>query len=155
MVFSILSPKTKTKTKNRVSGMKVVGLIIYFAFLISIICACGSNPSLNARNAGTFETKIQTGKAVYYSDSFHGRKTASGEIYDREKFTAAHRDLPFGTLVRVTNLTNRKSVVVKINDRGPFGRKERIIDLSYAAAKKIGMLAMGVANVKLEILNDK
>ncbi len=94
---------------------------------------------------------IEVGYASYYSREFKGRKTASGETFDPMKLTAAHRTLPFGTLVRVTNLENKRSVVVKINDRGPFV-KGRIIDLSYKAALKIGMVSRGIAKVKLEVI---
>ena len=93
----------------------------------------------------------QTGLASYYSDKFHGRRTASGEIFDKNKLTAAHRELPFGTLVKVTNLRNNKSVIVRINDRGPW-KSTRIIDLSYAAAKKIDMIAAGEVPVKIEVV---
>ncbi len=92
------------------------------------------------------------GIASWYGPGFHGRRTASGEIYNMYAYTAAHRTLPLGTYVRVINLENGKSVVVRINDRGPF-KKGRIIDLSYAAAKKIGMLEKGTARVRLEILS--
>ena len=94
---------------------------------------------------------VQVGYASWYGPRFHGRRTASGEIYDMNALTAAHKTLPFGTLVRVTNLQNGKSVVVRINDRGPYV-KGRIIDLSAAAAKKIGLDKSGVAKVKLEII---
>ncbi len=93
----------------------------------------------------------QTGYASYYADEFHGRRTACGEIYDRNGYTAAHRSLPCGTIVKVVNLENGKSVVVRINDRGPFVRG-RIIDLSYAAAKKIGMIRKGVVKVRIEVV---
>ncbi len=92
-----------------------------------------------------------TGNATYYSDKFQNQKTASGETYKKNKFTAAHRDLPFNTLVKVTNLKNGLSVVVKINDRGPFGNN-REIDLSYIAAKSIGMINDGVVQVKIDVL---
>ena len=95
-----------------------------------------------------------TGIASYYSDSFIGKKTASGELYRKEALTAAHRTLPFGTRVKVTDLKNGKSVVVTINDRGPHV-KGRIIDLSYGAAKKIGIIEAGEAEVKIEPLGDK
>jgi rare lipoprotein A len=95
----------------------------------------------------------ETGLAVYYANKFAGRRTSSGEKYDPAKFTAAHRRLPFGTCVKVTRLDNGKSVVVKINDRGPFGDKRRIIDLSYAAAKKIGMIRAGKVKVRIEIVD--
>lgn len=89
--------------------------------------------------------------ASYYGDQFHGRKTASGETFNKWDFTCAHKKLPFGTKLKVTNLKNRKSVVVRVNDRGPFV-KGRIVDLSYAAAKKIGMVKDGVVKVKIEII---
>jgi rare lipoprotein A len=90
----------------------------------------------------------ETGKASYYADKFNGRKTASGEIFRNRKKTAAHKTLPFGTQVKVTNLRNGRSVKVRINDRGPFVAG-RHIDLSKKAARKIGMVQEGVGNVKL------
>jgi len=90
--------------------------------------------------------------ASYYSNSLQGRKTASGERYNKSLLTAAHRSLPFGTLVRVTMLSTGKQVIVKINDRGPF-RKRRSIDLSYKAAKAIGIIRAGTAKVRLEIIS--
>jgi len=95
---------------------------------------------------------VAEGKASYYSRHFHGKKTASGEFFNLNHFTAAHRSLAFGTSVRVINLANGKDVVVRINDRGPF-RKGRIIDVSPAAAKKIGLLSTGTANVRIEAYN--
>ncbi len=93
------------------------------------------------------------GKAVFYGDKWHGRKTASGERFNQHKMTAAHRSLPLGTRVRVTNLSNGKSVVVKINDRGPFGRdRSRIIDLSKAAARKLDFIDSGWTRVTVEVL---
>lgn len=92
-----------------------------------------------------------TGLASYYGKEFHGRRTASGEPFDMDALTAAHRTLPFGTVVRVTNVRNGKSVRVRINDRGPF-IAGRIIDLSYAAAKSIGMLAVG--QVRIDIISQ-
>lgn len=94
---------------------------------------------------------VQVGLACYYANKHHGRKTASGEVYDKNKFTAAHRTLPFGTYVKVTRPDNRKSVVVKINDRGPF-TKGTIIDLSYAAAKELDMIKKGIAKVRIEVI---
>jgi len=92
----------------------------------------------------------EVGIASWYGHPYHGRAAASGEIYDMEKFTAAHRTLPFGTLVRVINLDNDKSVEVRINDRGPFAG-DRIIDLSHAAAQAIGLIGPGLARVRLEV----
>lgn len=102
------------------------------------------------REASALPTK---GKASFYGDKFHGRKTASGELYDRTLFTAAHRTLPFGTMVTVRNLLNSKTVVVRVNDRGPH-KKSRIIDLSYAAAEKVGMLSKGIVPVEIEIIKE-
>lgn len=95
-------------------------------------------------------TKVEEGVASFYGDAFHGRTTANGETYDKNKLTAAHRSLPFGTRVKVFNLDNGRSVRVRINDRGPYA-KGRIIDLSEAAARKLGIEEDGTAKVRLEI----
>ncbi|WP_116654966.1 septal ring lytic transglycosylase RlpA family protein [Pelagibacterium sediminicola] len=92
-----------------------------------------------------------SGTASWYGGKFHGRRTASGESYNQHALTAAHRTLPFGTEVVVTNQNNGKSVVVRINDRGPF-IGGRIIDLSHKAASQIGMINSGTASVKLEVI---
>lgn len=94
----------------------------------------------------------EEGKASWYGAPFHGRQASNGETYDMYKFTAAHRTLPFNTMVRVTNTTNGKSTTVRITDRGPFV-DNRIIDLSYAAAKQIESVGPGVVTVQLEILS--
>lgn len=94
---------------------------------------------------------FQTGNASFYGGKWHGRKTANGEIFDTYKLTAAHKTLPFGTRVRVTNLSNGKSVIVRINNRGPYS-KGRVIDLSQAAFSKIENMSKGVTKVKLEIV---
>ncbi len=91
------------------------------------------------------------GKASWYGPGFHGRRTANGERFNQNDLTAAHRSLPFGTQVKVTNLRNGRSVVVRVNDRGPFSRG-RIIDLSKAAARIIGVFQSGTAPVLLEVL---
>jgi rare lipoprotein A len=90
----------------------------------------------------------ETGMASFYAESYNGRKTANGEIYNSSKLTAAHKKLPFGTKVKVTNLSNGKSVKVRINDRGPFVAG-RIIDLTRSAAKKIDMVNTGVVRVRI------
>jgi rare lipoprotein A len=99
----------------------------------------------------SFHVNPLHGLASWYGTVWNGRKTASGETFDDEKLTAAHKTLPLGTIVRVTNLTSHRSVVVKINDRGTLA-PNRIIDLSSAAARELGMVEQGLANVKLEIL---
>jgi rare lipoprotein A len=91
------------------------------------------------------------GIASYYHDSFHGRRTASGEIFRQDELVAAHPSLPFGTLVRVTNVRNGRSVVVRITDRGPHVAG-RILDVSRAAAEQLGMIAEGLAEIEITIL---
>lgn len=102
-------------------------------------------------HAETARGPSESGIASWYGTSFDGRLSASGEIYDQEQLTAAHRDLPFGTRVRVRRLDRGDSVVVRINDRGPFV-KSRIIDLSHAAAVQLGMIDGGVAEVTIEVV---
>lgn len=102
---------------------------------------------------GRLVAQEEYGEASYYSDKFHLKnKTASGELYDKYDYTAAHRTLPFQTWVRVTNLDNGRSVQVRINDRGPF-KPGRIVDLSRIAAEELDMIASGVARVKLDVLS--
>lgn len=120
------------------------------------------NLNVNSKNkevSDTFEkvieerekyTHFQTGMASYYGGSWHGKKTANGEIFNENSLTAAHKTLPFGTKVKVTNLDNGKSVVVRINNRGPYSRG-RVIDLSKAAFSKIASTSKGVTRVKLEV----
>jgi rare lipoprotein A len=94
---------------------------------------------------------VSSGQASWYGPGFYGNRTASGEVFRPGTLTAAHRSLPFGTRVRVTNLWNGRSTVVRINDRGPF-HGGRIIDLAHGAAQELGVTASGVADVKLEVL---
>ena len=94
---------------------------------------------------------VLMGTASYYAEDFNGKMTSSGEVYDMNARTAAHRTFPFGTKVRVVNLDNNKSVIVRINDRGPF-HEGRILDLSYGAAKEIDLIRLGTAHVRLEVL---
>ena len=108
--------------------------LLFSLLFISLLSSCG----YTTRN----------GLASYYADSYEGKTTANGEIYRQGKITAAHKTLPFGTKVEVTNLSNNKSVVVRINDRGPYIRG-RIIDLTKAAAREIDMVGAGVAKVKI------
>lgn len=98
-------------------------------------------------------SQTQSGKASFYADKFDGRPTASGEIYKHNLSTAAHRKLPFGTKVKVTNLENNRTAIVKINDRGPFIRG-RIIDLSRSAAESLNIVDNGVSDVRIEVLDD-
>ena len=98
---------------------------------------------------GSREVFRETGMASWYGSEFNGRKTASGEIFDMYGISAAHRILPLGTTIRVTNLDNNKSIKVKVNDRGPFARN-RVLELSYGAAKELGFIAQGTARVMVE-----
>jgi len=108
-------------------------------------------PKAHHRVYATLTHTLLSGVGSWYGDLFDGRATASGELFDKAAFTACHPTLPFGTLVRVINLRNRRSVVVRINDRGI--RPDRVIDLSSAAAEKIGLLETGIAPVRLEVLS--
>ena len=99
----------------------------------------------------TLALAAEEGIASYYSDVFQGKKTASGELYDKNKLTAAHNTLAFGTKVKITDLKNNKSVIVTITDRGPHSEK-RMVDLSYAAAEKIGLVKAGLSKVRLEVI---
>lgn len=103
----------------------------------------------SASFAGVYKSNA---KASYYAEKYHGRKTANGETFNMYAMTCAHKTLPFGTVLRVTNLQNNKSVDVRVNDRGPFV-KGRELDLSKGAAQKIGMIKTGTANVKIEIVS--
>ncbi|MBW0149023.1 septal ring lytic transglycosylase RlpA family protein [Marinobacter sp. CAU 1620] len=95
----------------------------------------------------------ETGQASYYADKFQNRTTASGALYTHDRLTAAHKTLPFGSMVKVTNIKNGKSVTVEINDRGPFVQG-RIIDLSKSAFRRIGSTSEGLINVKIEVLRE-
>ena len=134
----------------------------FYLYVISILffSACSSSTRYtkfedsseeNIRMKEETTLESETGTASYYSDEFDGRKTANGEIYDMNELTAAHPSYPFNTVVRVTNAINGKSVEVRINDRMPQF-KNRIIDLSLAAAKKIDMIKAGIQEVKVEVL---
>lgn len=117
-------------------------LMLFFALSLS---ACSS---LNSKSTAGDR---QSGIASYYHDSLHGNRTANGEVFNQQALTAAHRKLQFGTKVRVTNTANGKSVIVRINDRGPFVGG-RIIDLSKAAFRRIGDTGLGLLQVEVEVL---
>ncbi|MCG6861291.1 MAG: septal ring lytic transglycosylase RlpA family protein [Chromatiaceae bacterium] len=119
-------------------------------FTLALVALLISLPMSASARVKTGQT--QKGLASYYHDSLNGNRTASGEIYNKRMRTAAHKSLPLGTKVRVTKLSTGKSIVVKINDRGPFV-KGRIIDLSRRAARDLGIIKRGVAKVKVEVLS--
>ncbi len=129
-------------------------LIILIGISAIILASCGSAVDLANTDTSPKTFRIgdkYTGKATYYADKFNGLITASGEYHDMEKFTAAHRTFPFGTVVQVKNLKNNRTVKVRINDRGP-AIADRIIDLSKAAAEKLDMIGQGVQPVEIIII---
>jgi len=120
-------------------------------------CPCETSASSTSTTLGSHDDtrepiRVLRGRASYYADSLAGNPTASGEPYDPSAFTAAHRSLPFGTVVRVVREDTGASVVVRVNDRGPFGDRRRILDLSRAAAEQIDMIRAGVVSVRAEVL---
>jgi rare lipoprotein A len=115
--------------------------------VLSIVLPAASPASIERHHA-------ETGQASWYGKAHHGERTASGEPFDIHALTAAHRTLPFGTIVRVTDLRSKRSVTVRINDRGPF-RRDRIIDLSYEAARRLGVVARGTARVKVTVIGRR
>lgn len=130
----------KSKNNNKMKS------VFTFVLLISFIAFSGAALT----NGGTWLSG--NGKASWYGDKFHGKKTASGDKYDMHELTAAHKTLPFGTKVKITNQNNGKSVVVEVNDRGPFV-KSRVFDLSKAAFAEIGNIDQGVMHIDYEIMN--
>lgn len=137
------------------------------AFLLLGLQSCAwGNRKISQRSGFNREQRMQSfyktqavsvgtvfrGEASYYGPGFHGKKTASGEIFDQNALTCAHKTLPFGTRLKVTRLDNHQSVVVTVNDRGPY-KKGRILDLSVAAARQIGLNIQGVAQVKAEVIS--
>ena len=128
----------------------------WLAALFIVVLACGASGCATTRHRTDATLRVreappqdQVGIASFYARAHHGWRTASGERFDMNALTAAHRTYPFGTRVRVTNLENGRDVVVRINDRGPFGRR-RIIDVSYAAARELGLVRTGLARVRVE-----
>ena len=135
--------------------MKPQNSILLFIIIFLLNGCIAKSEKVKLYNMETTNSKKSIyGKASYYAKSFNGGKTASGEVYNMYANTAAHRTLPFNTMVKVTDMLTKKSSIVRINDRGPFS-KDRVIDLSYASAKKLGIINRGVANVKIEVLGKK
>ena len=135
---------TRVVARGRRSWLRLVRWAVAIA-----IVACSTAPR---RTAMVERPGMQRGMATFYGSEQQGTKTASGERFDKRQLTAAHRTLPFGTRVRVTNTRNGRSVEVRINDRGPYGSRGRIIDLSEAAARRLDMIDAGVVPVTVEVL---
>lgn len=128
---------------------------VWLIALVLALVACGGSQTKKAATGKKTETGkafVQQGLATWYGGKFHGGPTASGETYNKYSMTAAHRKLPFNTRVKVTNLKNGRSVILRINNRGPFGNKRRIIDVSEAAARKLDMIEAGVVPVRVEVI---
>jgi rare lipoprotein A len=133
---------------NSVMNRPTLRAIVILGWLVpATLSGCGST----AQRARQSDADAAVGSASYYAHRFHGRKTASGEIYDERAMTAAHPSLPHGTRVRVTNLGNGRSVVLRVNDRGPWTKK-RLIDVSFAAAQELRFVRQGLARVRIEIV---
>lgn len=135
-------------------------LVLIVGFAGAKASTSSLNPALEAaavkaaaQNATSGQIWHQTGIASWYGPKFQGRETASGQIFNMHQLTCAHRTLPLGSLVRVTNLQNHKSVVLRVNDRGPVPAN-RVIDLSYAAAGQLGMREKGLARVRIELIQS-
>mgnify|MGYP002624784961 FL=1 len=129
--------------------LRNIALVVFLSFSLSGCIGFGGGG--DKKFAHAMQGGVEYGEASWYGKPYHGRKTASGEKYNMNELTAAHRTLPFGTKVKVTRLDNGRSVVVRINDRGPFVRG-RVIDLSREGAKKIDMVNDGIADVRVEII---
>lgn len=134
--------------------MKKTLLIIITAILFT---SCSSAVRFSSGSSGKYEDNnaevvtVMYGKATYYGPEFEGRSTSNGDTFSNKEYTAAHKSLPFGSLVKVTNLSNNKSVIVRINDRGPYAAG-RVIDLTRKAAEELDMIKTGVVDVKIELL---
>lgn len=127
----------------------------FLLLLISFIYAVrGFTQDTILQDLSVRKPDIQYGIASFYSDKFQGRKTSSGEIFSQKKLTAAHNTLPLGTYIRVTNLRNKKSVIVRVNDR-LHHRNKRLVDLSRSAASKIGFIRSGITRVRVDVLGKK
>jgi rare lipoprotein A len=149
----------------RASGLSRCCLLLGSLWVSTLLFACGSastaTRSPRAHVPSEFDPRayysrralsVQRGQASFYADFFAGRRTANGEIYEPNAYTAAHRSLPFGSVLRVTRVGTGDWVLVRVNDRGPYGPRTRVIDLSKQAAKRLSMLHDGVVSVRLEIL---
>jgi rare lipoprotein A len=147
--------KMKEKIHKRLFCSMALSLIIFLACSTTGTSRRANSDIPRSRdklNENRNEEHLIIGYASYYAEKFHGKKTASGEIFDMNALTAAHRTLPFGTVCRITNLENNKSVVVRVNDRGPFV-KDRILDLSKGASAAIGGIEAGIIKVRIDILD--
>jgi rare lipoprotein A len=158
--------RLRRKGMSRIAALSLIGLMSAAPAQAIDLAASPKLQSLESAVAQAFDDSVTTpqapqqsfetvgqGEASYYGNELAGNRTASGERFDPHAFTCAHRSLPLGTLVRVTNLSNGRSVLVRVNDRGPFIRS-RILDMSVAAARDIDMVRTGKAMVRLEVVRN-
>lgn len=139
------------KIRTASAALTTLALVAFAAQAQTTPAAPAAAPAPSAATpAPAGAAGVENGLAAVYSDKLHGRKTASGQVYDRNKLTTAHKTLPFGTKVKVTNVKNDKSVVLLVNDRGPT-QAGRVLDISPAAAKALGISARGMAEVRVEV----
>lgn len=136
--------------QNTKASVRRVVFLTFVTLTATVVMSFSRKPDHNSEGEMVYEY----GKASYYAYPFIGRKTASGEIFTEHLFTCAHRTLPFGTKLKVTNLNNGSSIIVKVNDRGPYVRS-RVVDLSLRGARELGLLKSGIANVSIEIVNSQ
>ena len=132
------------------SGRRLASLIVAVAFAAALLAVPAPETSVPSQ-APVAPIWTQNGKVSWYGPGFHGRRTANGEIFDTNEMTMAHRSLAFGSKVRVTNLDNGRSIVVRVNDRGPYVGG-RIADLSHAAASRLGFVEDGVVHARIELI---
>jgi rare lipoprotein A len=153
----VLTSESEAGLRNRLLGKRAARIVLQTLGGVALLftargCVTHMPPASSASAAAvTIKRPVQVGTASWYGPRFQGKKTANGETFNMHSMTAAHRTLPLGTRVRVTNLRTGKQVKVRINDRGPYA-KGRKIDLSRAAARKLGIVKKGVAKVKIAIV---
>ena len=150
-MFKLLKPR-RSRSLERLGEHRFV-ILSFLSCLFFAACSLPPSRVKVASPPGSQSRPSQTGIASWYGPGFHGKTTASGAVYDQNDFTAAHQALPLGTRVMVTNLENGSSTEVIINDRGPFA-KGRIIDLSFAAGKALGMIGPGTIPVRVQVIDD-
>jgi rare lipoprotein A len=141
------------KQTSQNSGRTGAPVVLLFLFLLLLATGCATSRPTVSRPTDA-AAGFQVGIASFYADKYHGKPTASGELYNKNGLTAAHRSYPFGTRVRITNLQNERSVVVRVNDRGPFV-SGRVIDVSLAAARELEMTRNGLARVQIDALSRR
>lgn len=134
--------------------LSILSCLLIFAVSFFYAPAVSEQDTAKTSRQTPSKSKVQYGIASFYANKFQGKKTSNGEIFSQKKLTAAHNTLPLGTYVRVTNLRNKRTVVVKINDR-LHHRNKRLIDLSRAAAERLGFIKSGTTRVKVEVLGKK